>query len=464
MDVASLAADRLAKYYIFNDNLDKAKALYEKVINSNPKYFVQDYDKTLNLARELVDKKAPEIAARLGEILYRSLDKIDGRKQDILLNNARWFKKAGEYDKALEYYDLFLIDFSYVKNIKEIRKEIDFIKFQQDKGTADERVAMYDEIINRYPNDEIASKAKYRKMSALLEQKKYDDVKEYLPTYENLDEKLFPNLKEEVRRIARKLVKNYLDNKKCKDGLDIMNGYNIMLPDTYDETMSQCGFEMGDFDLVVKLSNKYIESQSPADSLAWQRKKANAIYRQSDYLEFILEAERILRTDRALGHQPDKEMYFKLFNAYQNAGQKEKLAGILEEIENYFKGEPRILDLYKVVVENSLNEKNYKKAYQYALDILNRQRIMNVNSFSPFVEFAIAESALNLQTYDQAIDVLESLVKTELKTDDMFQANYRLADLYSLKGEKEKAAVQFNKCSELNGESSWKELCKSQAK
>ncbi|MCV6608656.1 MAG: tetratricopeptide repeat protein, partial [Campylobacterales bacterium] len=151
IEVASLAAYRLARYYIVGENLEKAKELYQKIINSNPKFYLKDYEITLNLAKELVDRKIPYIAAQIGEILSNSIDPTSQYYQKQLLYNARWYRKAGRLKKSLEFFDKFLIDYSYVKNIQDIRKEIDFIKFELDEGTSKERLAFYNAIIQKYP-------------------------------------------------------------------------------------------------------------------------------------------------------------------------------------------------------------------------------------------------------------------------------------------------------------------------
>ncbi|MCV6606649.1 MAG: hypothetical protein OIF32_00420, partial [Campylobacterales bacterium] len=302
--------------------------------------------------------------------------------------------------------------------------------------------------------------AKYKKMGILVHEKRHNEIKDYLPTYENLDKKLFPNLNEEVRRIARKLVKVYLDGKDCKNSIDLIYKYNILIPKSYDDTMSYCGFQLGDYDFVVNLSNKYIESNSPADSIKWQRRKADALYKKSDYLEYILQAQRISRIDKALENKPDKEMYLKLFKAYSNIGQNDKLIPLMKEIKEYFPKEARILDLYKTIIEVALKDKKYDTVDLYATKLLNQQRVMNIDVFSPFVEFALAEAGVEQKVYDKAINVLDTLVTQELDLDDRFQSLYRLGELYSLSGNGNKSKETFEKCKQLEGESSWKELCK----
>lgn len=465
IEVASLAAYRLARQYLVANELKKATGLYQKILKTNSKFFLKEYEESFNLAKELVDRKVPEVAGQIGEVLHNSLDKIDRRNKDLIINTARWYAKANKLEKALLFYDKFLLNYSYAKNIGNIRKEIDVIKFKLDKGSYKERLALYESVIEKYPNEEIAGKAKYKKMSLLLEEKKYDRVKEYLSVYENLDEELFPNIKEDVRRIARRLVKIYLDNVKCKNGVELLHKYNILLSDKYDETMVHCAMEVADYDLAIQLSNKYIDLLAPAESLMWQRKKMDAQFRKSNYIQYILNAKRVMRIEKALGETPDRESYITLFKAYHRNGDTKELEPLLKEAEEKYADEPRLLDMYKTIVEVALEEKNYNKAYDYGIKILNKQRIMNIDSFSPFVEFAIGDSALKLKEYGKAIDILETMVENEaLPVDEILEGSYRLAELYQLNGEGDKSQALYQKCADTKGDKKWQALCKEKIK
>lgn len=464
IEVASIAASRLGKYYLINEDAKQASDLYKKILKSNPKFFVKDIEESFRLAKDLADRKVPDVAATLADNLFQSITNAEPSYRDIILSAARWYKNARNYEKSMEFYERYLDEFSFVKNIAQVRVEIDYLKFDMDIGTVEERLKFYDNLIGKYPQEEIANNAVYKKMLLFVNEGMYDKAREFLPIFESLDKVLFENLDEEVKRIARKLIKVSLEKRECRTSVELIHKYKILLPDTYDFNMYSCAMASGDFDLAIDISSEYIDELSPVDALTWQKRELDALFRKSNYIDYVLKGERVARIERALDKKADKNIYFKLFEAYVRLGLDEKLIPFLTTIEKDFKGDNEILDLYKYVVESTLRLKNFQDANQYAIKLLNGQRLLGVNTFTSFVEFAIADSAKEIKEYTQGISVLEDLTSSDITKEKMFEALFKLGELYSLDNQEQRSQETFKKCNDLEGESDWKSLCTERVK
>ncbi len=459
VEVASLAAFKLAKLLLSNEDLKGATDLFTKIINSNPKFFGEDKEETFLLAQDLADRKVPAVSARLAEILFENMERTEEEFKDIVLAAARWFRDANEYKKSLEFYERYLRDYSYVENIGEVRTEIDYLRFEMDAGTPEERLSLYDLLIQKYPASDIAKGAKYKKMMLYLEENRYEDVAEYLSVFEDLDPNLFPNLQEDVKRIARQLVKINLEEQNCQRAVNLLHQYNILLPSTLDLDLYGCAIESGDFSLAIDLSQKYINSQSAVDSLPWQKRELNALYRKSDFINFTYKAERVARIEKALEKKLDKDLLIRLFNAYDNLERNEELIPLAQEFEQAYPNAPEILDLWRTIIEAKLDQDEFQQAYTYAIKLLNGQRLLGVETFSPFVEFALADSAKEIERYEQAIIVLQDLIAQDLSKEALFEGMFKLGELYALSGNNQRAQEVFGECSETEGDSQWKDLC-----
>lgn len=412
VDVASLAAFALANYYLVSNDVKEASVFLEKIINSNPKFFQKDIDKSYKLAKELAEKKAFKTAGLLGKTLSSVMDTSMSSYKDILLSTARWLKDAKEYKLSLNFYETYQKYYSYLPNIKEVKEELDYLKFDTDLGNSKERLKLYDEILQEYPDKLIAQDALYKKMMLLYDENDLKALEENIQSFSELGSDKFTSIKEDTKKIARKLVKNFVLNKECQKTIFYIQKYNILLPYTFDDAIYSCAKKLGKTDMALAIAKNHIDKNAAAKSLAWQKKELDTLLNSASYYDYIIKAQRYINTKELLEKPQEKDVFVGLFRANLLTGNTQDLEAILRQSEQLFPDAFEILDMYKELISVNLRQKNTQKAGKLAINLLNKQRLLNIFTFSPFVEFTIIQAGE--QNISQDIELLEYIPKDKI--------------------------------------------------
>ncbi len=460
VDVASLAAFNLANYYLLSDDVKAASGFFEKIITSNPKFFAADFKKYYNLAKELAQRKSYKTAGMLAKELLGFLDQNNKEYPALLLATARWEKDGGDFNISAEHYAMYLDKYPYMKNAAEVKRELDFLEFQMDAGNDSQKLALYDKIIDAYSGEQIANDALHRKMLLFYKNNLYEQMQATLKSFESLDGAVYSGLAEDVKRITRKLAKHYLSRSRCKEAIDYINGYDLLLPYTLDESIFACAKKVGDYDLALKISRGYIERTSPAQSVRWQENELRVLFDASKYEDFLLKASRLINMQKLLKLRPAEDILRGFFKANLALGKTPALRGALEDYKKYYPSSPGLLDLYKDAVEVYLKSGETDLAMHYAQLLLNAQRFLGVSTFSPFVEFALIQSGASKEV---AVDLLQDLAPPKVEARHYNKILFTLGELYEQTGRADLAHQSFLKCAQTSYDDEFLPLCKARS-
>ena len=459
---AALAASRLADLAVTDDDIPKAAELYEKILQSYPEFFLDDIDKSRQLLGVIADQRIFAPAARLAEILLPKIETSSPEYEAALLNLARWQRMGGFETKALKTYERYLEEFPFSAQKEVIEKEYDLLQFDQGMETPDERLALYERILERYPDDEAASRALYEKAKLLLQLGRYAEVKALLPSLDKLDEKLFHDYRQQIRQMERTLLDSFLLQDRCAEAVSLVEERKIHLALRIDEPLYRCAHQEQAYTLAIDIADANLMRTSKAEGIEWLERRMDSLHAMSDYVRYIDAAERFLRMQRALRQPVEADRYYQLFSVYHrlrdNPERMKELAGL---IEHRFPRDPRNMDLYAALIGLGKRQGDLQLQYDYAKKLVNRHRILSVRTFTPESELAFAEAASKLGKTGEAIMVLQTMLQQELAPADRARALFALGGLLQSSERAEMADAVFKRCADLGLEDDpWALLCR----
>lgn len=424
VDVASLAAFELAQFYLSKQDVKTASKFLDKIVASNDTFFHKDIQESFKLAEELSQRGAKKSAARLVKSLQKIANTNDKLYPKLLLFAARNFKDAKDYNESIHFYDKYIKTYSYLKTTPQIEKEKEFLLFDIDYGSDAQRLKLYDEIIKKYPRENIAKEATYKKMLLFYKQNNFSGMSKNLKDFESLSKNMFPNLNDNVKNITRKLAKEYIAINNCPKAIEILQKYKILLPPQLNEKIYICASKTGAYNMALDIARSQIEKLSKKDSLIWQKRELNMLLAQNNCKDYLIKAREFANTNEILSLPQDKQIHVQAAFCLQKLSKDERFIAHVKHIEKHFKNAQELLDLYKRLISIALDKKKYRLAKEYTIKLINAQRLKNITSFSPFVELSFLKEAKALkEDLDLALSLLEQI---EQKNARVFFELYRV--------------------------------------
>ena len=441
VDVASLAALRLAQRYMDKGQVKKAIEYYKKIYAANKEFLLKDKKKAFELAKRLAEEKVYDLAINIAEDLLKRLKKLDDLYEPVLYNLALWSYEAGEYKKSLQFIDKYLKEFpygDYSENVKSLR---DKVLFEVPENNLTKKLQYIDKVIKEYANTDIAKKALVEKIRILYKMKKYEDILKLEKEIEKLPEKLFPEKKDFIKKVAKEYAAELLNKGECQKAVELIKKYKLSLKGM-EEKVYECAMKVKDCKLASSVCNRFLNNPSDAVFVEWMKKKIEALWCMGDYKNVVTAVDDLCQIERNCA----KFLRYKFF-ALWNLGRYKDALKVAKELEKYdsFKN----ADVYNKIVTYALQNKDYLLAATYAKKIIDLQNRYKTYPYSPFVDFVFAKYTKNK---NDAVKVLRDLI-SRVKGEDLARAYFMLANLT---GKKE----YLQKCIGVKDSKLWRGLCK----
>ncbi|GHV05351.1 paralysed flagella protein (pflA) [Campylobacterota bacterium] len=457
---ASLAASRLAEIAILQDDVAAAADYYVKILQSNPDFFLDNIAGSRQLMMLMAEHKLYLPASMLLEFLLPRYDSTSVEYEKRVLDLARWQRLGGLDTKSFETYKRYLNEFPYAASRTVAKKEYDLLEFALGRDSDEANLELYDYIYKTYKGDEVADRALFEKAKLLLRFERYKEVHGLLSTLDRLDHKLFYDFDQQMSQTERILLDSFLRESACENAvkLTLERSLNIAFYD--NEKLYECAYGERSFDLAQAIITNNLNKTSPAKGEKWLSRRIDIYYETGNLPQFITDAERYMRMNRALRTPLDENRYFQLFNAYQRLGHDpQKMYELGAIIETRFPKDPRLMDVYAALVSTARGLGETTKQYEYAKKLINRHRITHVGAFTPESELAFADAAVKQGKSDEAIVVLQSALDEQVAPNYQARLLFTLGELLEDNDRKEQAVAIYEQCSKLDTQDQWAKLC-----
>jgi len=442
LDIASLAAARLAQRYMDKGQVKKAIEYYKKIYEANKKFLLKDKRKAYELAQMLANHQIYDLAINIGASLLKKLKKLDDLYEPLLFNLAQWAYEAKKYDLALKYINKYLKEFPYGDYSDAAVALRDKILFNLPENNLTKKLNYIDKIIKNYQG-EIAQKALVEKAKILFKMKRYQDILKIEKKLLDIPDKVFPDKKEFLKKVKEELAKKFLNEGACSAAVELIKKYKIKLDHKWDDKIYECAMKAKAYELASKICNKYLNSPNDEVFVKWMKRKIEALWKMGKYKEVVTAVDDLCQV---MKNDCYKYLKYKFFALYKIQKYKDALK-VAKEIEKYKKFEN--VDVYIKIVNWALKSNDNLLAATYAKKIIDLQEKYKAYPYSPFVEFVFAKYT---KDKNEAIKVLKNLLP-RVKGEDKARALFMLANLTKNK-------TYLDECLKVKDSKLWRGLCK----
>jgi tetratricopeptide (TPR) repeat protein len=158
------------------------------------------------------------------------------------------------------------------------------------------------------------------------------------------------------------------------------------------------------------------------------------------------------------------DIYYDMFYNYVRNKNNDKIIETVKKIEKSFKANIKSIKMYRKMIQIGTTNRDDYLIIEYARKLMKLQEELNMSQESPWVETMAMNTLLNLNRGKDALKISEKLLRIKLTKEEKAKALYTQANIYQKLNDKKRQKVSLEKCSKIDINSSWVNLCKDSLK
>ena len=461
LHTAAMAAYRLAKYYVMLDQSKEATKYVMKIVNGQPEYFMEDLSTSMNMMYKFGDDEQYETAAAIAKSITDVMDKEEDEHENLMKERAMWLTKTPDKQKALAALNDYIKQYQYGTYEEMIEVAKDELFFDTNDGNFTLKLGEYNSLIEDYKNDTIGDRAIYEKGKLLLENDMYAEVLDFKEEILSLDEDMYPDINNILKDAAVGIMKIALKDKRCQEVLDISKDYNITLSNEWDDGVYECSFVGANFELAKTIAQRNLSSKDMKLRQKWLYRYIKVDFETGNYENIIdasIELISLIEDDKTSEY---KEVYRILFDAYQRLGSTDKLLEAILKIQKVFGRDYKDIERYIELMSLGNKNKDDNLVIKYGEEVVKIQNDSSSYAQSPYVEFTLYQTYLNLEELEKALNIIKSLDTVELNKRDRSRQKYLLGTICSKLWREADADKAYEASIKADPTSAWAKLATS---
>jgi tetratricopeptide (TPR) repeat protein len=460
LDLASAAAFKLATIDIAFGHLDKAKTYIDKIVHANPDYFSKVREESVSMINTYAENKDPKTAAKITVCLMEQSTPKSDEHQSLLKNLGLLYAASEEKEKALARFDEYLKLYPYGAGAEEIKHAKDGLFFEKSEPKGKEGIKKYNDLIDRYGNDPVGQKALYKKAQLLLKEEKYQEVLDIESDLYRLNTKDFPDINTIIGQSAIALTKKKLQALKCSEAMTLHKMYRLKLQPQWDGLTFDCALRMGNFPVAKKIATPHLKASTITERQVWLSRLAKVHLQLGEYKEAMRAGKEATALLEAQKNPSINSVYRTLFDAAERLGDDVKMIEYIKGCENAFGTDFADIERYTQMVSVGLKRKDEAIVQNYANRVVALQNRTKTYTQSPFIEFTLAQSLINQEKNNEALEVLKSLNARKLTPEKRSRQQYLIGSLSMKLGKTAQAKTAFSAAIKADAKSAWGKLAK----
>ena len=459
VSVAVNAAFHLAKLFLPTNSKKAAKYVAE-ILKNKPSYFAQHMKEAKDMMQTFADRERYATAAGIAKALLDAINPTYDEYEEFLKDWALWLSKTDKKQVAVQALDKYIKAFPDGDYINAIQVAKDSLFFELSDLNTTQKLQEYDKLISEYPKDTIGQRALYEKAKLLLQEGKYFDVLGMQEQLKGLDTSNFSDIDTIINKAALGAMERSLEEKNCKNVLDIAKDYKVKLSYKWDNGVYDCAMKGGDFQLSKSIAERNLKTKDIKHRKEWLYRYIKVDFATGNYSEMIDAANDLIAL---LDTNDNKyfEVYRYLFDAYERLGDKEHMIETMAKIEKVFGLSYKDIDRYAEMVALGVDLKDDSMIIKYGTKVMQIQKRSKSYPQSPYIEFSLYQAYMNKNDYTNALKVIASLDTLPLSKIDRARQKYLLGTVLAKLWRDDAAARAYKEAIAADKDSAWAKLAKS---
>lgn len=461
LDIASKAAFKLAWANISTQNFNEAKNYINKIINVNDKFLLQNKDKTLEIADSFRDKNMFDIANKLYKIVFDGSKSSDSSYEASLRNLALTLSKTSDYKEAYKYLKQYEKEFPNSNFMPLISSGLDRLFFKLNGKSDEEKHKKYKELIQKYSGLDIGNTALVDEIKLNFSEKNYNEILEYTDKIQDLND---TNISKILFKSAAILANSYNRNGECSKVINLVDKYNILSQIDDKFKLFDCYKRSFKYDKALELATSNTDVSDLNNRIEWLMNLGEILFKLDEYKKSLTACNKAIELSSNVPYSnPSRAIYYKFYSLIKLKHFNEAFA-VVPELKKYRGNNLRLVEIYFDGAKSAYDNNNTAVALDYSKKTMNLQERLNIDTFSPDIEFINIDSLIALSKFDKAFEVSQKLLHMNLKPQIRQRALYQMSEILINLNEPQKAKPYIKECIDSNITSSWKSLCDQQEK
>ena len=454
IEIASMAAIRLAKISLDKGDIERSAQLVAKIVEGNGKYLLHDITGNYDSARAFANRKYQKTGADILSAITKDLNPADDRYEMMIKDIGIWLSETDDKaaaHTALKRYQTLYGDSDYTD---EVQEALDALFYAPEDANKTALLAEYENLEEKYANQEIGQKAALEKARLFYGDKKYQAVLDMEGSGVEKEVGYF-ELKSDS---AKALALMTLEKGQCAKAINLSQEYNLTLESKFDESIYRCAFTTGNYSLAKTTAQKHLKDKE--QRLDWLYNYAKTLNKTGEYEELTQVASDVIALSELDKSSKYDDILQDTFYAYERLGDTKGMVKTIKELENRRGLIYDDIELYVSMIKLGLKEKDDIIIEVYANKVMSLQEKTESYTQSPFVEFAALQILKTQKKDKEQLALLKKLAKLELKAKDRSRVQYMFGSLLMKEGKESEAKSAFEESIKADENSAWAGLSK----
>jgi hypothetical protein len=460
LEIASMAAYRLAQVYLEKADKKGAKKNIDIILKGNPDYFYRHITPSVSMMRAMTDFQDYDTAANIAAAILLEMTPGHDIYEDTLKSYAYFLADADRNDEAVLALNRYLEEFKYGTYSDEIQEKKDSLFFEKGDENSSVKLAQYNQLIEQYRGDSIANQALYKKAKLYLEDKEFKNVLELRFELRALNQDEFNDIEFIVNSAATAIMQKALNERKCMKVVTLSNEYNVTLTREFDSGLFECSRSSGNFSFAKEIAQPYLKDSDMLTRLIWLDRYARVDFETGNYLDAIKASKEVLTLSKTLNQKKFTSIIRILFDSYQRQNSEEKMIETAKILENNFGVVFEDIERYTQLLTLGVRRKDNTIIINNASKVVMLQEKSKTHTQSPYIEFTLAKAYHDNNNITKAIEILHYLDAQSLKPKKRSRKSYLLGSYYQKNKENNKAKEAYEDSIREDENSAWAKLSK----
>ena len=461
LDVASLAAYKLAIRYFDMGQPEKAIGYLRKIWLKNPEFLLKNPSDAHRITNQLASHKAYDLAIAIEKALLKRVRKLGDIYEEALYNVGEWYDAQGKVKEAIEWYQRYLKEFPWGTYSDKVKRDLDALFVVDRDVNASEAMKRYDTLIQSYKHGPIADKALAAKIALLVDEKRYEAALALKSKAAKIkDDEAKKMAQEALKKAAEAYLAKSVAKGDCESAILAIRDDNATLPPKFDPFIYRCDVEYADYADALKIAKRHLNAKNLNERLIWSCRAVHALVGLEKYEEAFKAAGDVLQLRKAIGNKGCEKFDFDYLKILHRLGRYAEEMAWIEKMTKRYGNDMKMADVYKMGYDAAKRAKDPLQQLKMLRRLIALQNAKGSHPYSPWAEFEAIRLLKTLNRYDEALKIAESMRRLDLKGQKRARWLYEQGVLQKMTGRNGAARKSFEACRRIKEGGAWHTLCK----